>query len=419
LQRGRALASGVGMNFLPLAGEASVASRRARPSWLAVFGGGFRPFFLAAAALAVLAVPLWLLVLHGTASAGGGYLLPMAWHAHEMVFGFASAVVAGFLLTAVRNWTGRETATGAVLAGLVALWVLGRAALFAAGVLPRPLVALVDLAFLPAVAVVIARPIIASGNRRNYVMVGVLAVLTAANLAVHLDAAGVLPGWQLRGARAGVDVMVLLSAVIAGRVIPMFTRNATGAPVASSSALDIATVVTLALHTALDTAVPSSSAAAVTALLAAVVVVARARRWGGVAALREPLLWILHFGHAWIAIGLALRAASSLAPSIPSSAATHALTVGAIGSLTLGMMARVSLGHTGRPLVVRRITALSFVLLTGAAVVRVLGPIVTVPRVSYLDWLVVSGAAWSAAFALFLVAYVPILLRPRADGKPG
>lgn len=381
---------------------------------------GFRPFFLVAAILAVMAVPMWLLVLNGAARAGGVYLQPMAWHAHEMVFGYAAAVVAGFLLTAARNWTGRETATGAPLYALVLVWLLGRVVMLVPSALPAPLVALVDLAFLPAVALAIARPIVAAGSRRNYVMVAVLAVLAAANLSVHLDAAGVLPGWQLRGSHAGVDVVVLLTAVIAGRVLPMFTRNATGSTtVVSSKLLDAAALAALALYTVLDVAAPLSSVAGVVALVAALLIVARSARWGFVPALRHPLLWILHLGHAWIAVGLLLRAASTWMPSIPASAATHAFTVGTIGSLTLGMMARVSLGHTGRALAVRPVTVLAFVLLTLAACARVFGPLVSLQAVSYLRWLEISGIAWAFAFALFLVAYTRILVSPRVDGKPG
>ena len=396
--------------------QAHGASAGARQASHHLFANGFRPFFLVAALAAALAVPMWLLVLHGMTSAGGGYLQPMAWHAHEMVFGYASAVVAGFLLTAVRNWTGRETATGGALCALVLLWLGGRVALLSASALPAPLVALVDLAFLPALAVVIARPIVASGNRRNYVMLVVLGILAVANLSVHLDAAGVLPGWQLRGAHVGVDVLVLLSAVIAGRVIPMFTRNATGSKrVVSSKPLDLAAIAAIALYGVLDTAMPHSAAPGLAALAASVLVVARASRWGAVGALRDPLLWILHLGHAWIAVGLLLRAGSVLLPGIPASAATHALTVGAIGSLTLGMMVRVSLGHTGRLLAASPVTTLAFVLLTAAALARVFGPLVN----AEIRWLTISGAAWSLAFALFAVAYARILVAARVDGKPG
>ncbi len=404
-----------------LVGEPPATSAEDRKvSIHALLANGFRPFFLAAALLATVAVPIWLLALNAAASVGGRYLEPMAWHSHEMVFGYASAVVAGFLLTAVRNWTSRPTATGGSLGALVVLWALGRAVLLGSSVLPPLLVALVDIAFLPAVALVIARPIVASGSRRNYVMVAILGLLTAANVSVHLDALGVLPRWQLRGTHAGVDVIVLLAAIIGGRVIPMFTRNSTGSKsVVSSKPLDLAALAALAVYGALDVALPQSSVTSLVAFVAAVLIIARAARWGTIAALRQPLLWILHLGHAWIAVGLALRAATAIAPSIPASAATHALTVGAIGSLTLGMMVRVSLGHTGRKLAARPIAVLAFALLTLAVLARVFGPIATRGGGSYFRWLLLSGTAWSLAFALFVVAYAPVLARPRVDGKPG
>jgi uncharacterized protein involved in response to NO len=202
----------------------------------------------------------------------------------------------------------------------------------------------------------------------------------------------------------------------------MFTRNATGSTrVVSIHALDVAAVASIALYAALDVAAPISGATGVAAAAAAALVVARSVRWNTTAALRHPLLWILHFGHAWIAIGLVLRAASFVT-MIPSTAGTHALTVGAIGSLTIGMMARVSLGHTGRLLVAKPVTVAAFVLITVAACVRVLGPLLgltSLQGVSYSTWLLVSGTAWSLAFALFVVAYAKILTSPRTDGNPG
>jgi uncharacterized protein involved in response to NO len=415
------LLGGLAMQSLSLAGEPPVArSPRTAAPLRGLAANGFRPFFLVAALLAVVAVPLWLLVLGGAISAGAGYLAPMAWHAHEMVFGFAVAVIAGFLLTAVRNWTGRETATGGPLYALALLWLLGRVVLAVGASLPNLLVATVDLAFVPALAYAIARPLVASKSKRNYVMLGVLAALFLANLAVHLDALGVVSGWQLSGSHAAVDIVVVLSAIIAGRVIPMFTRNATGSKkVVSVKALDVAAIASLAVYGALDVAAPSSWAASAAAATSAALLIARAARWDPLAALRHPLLWILHFGHAWIAVGLGLRAASVVTASIPATAATHALTVGAIGSLTLGMMARVSLGHTGRPLVAHPVTVIAFVLLTLAACLRVLGPLAPALPVAYLSWLVASGIAWALAFALFLAVYGRVLSGPRVDGRPG
>lgn len=415
------IASRLQMKPLPIAGEPPPP--RARGDATPLYGlsaSGFRPFFLVAAALAVVLVPFWALVVRGSLPPNTTYLTPMGWHAHEMVFGFASAVVGGFLLTAVRNWTQRETATGAALYGFVALWGLGRLVMTVQLGLPAPLVAIIDLAFLPALALSIARPIIASGNRRNYAMIGVLALLFTANLAVHLDALGMAPGWQLRATHAAVIVLVLLAAIIAGRVIPMFTRNATGSTrIVSVAWLDRAAIAAIGGHLGFELVAPFSLPATVTAGLACVLVLARATRWGIVASLRHPLLWILHAGHAWIGIGFALRVAALMTTRVSTTAATHALTAGAIGALTLGMMARVSLGHTGRSLVLRPITVAAFVLVTLAAALRVFGPLLGASVLSYLTWVALSAIAWAAAFALFLVAYLRILVSPRVDGKPG
>lgn len=412
------------MDSLPLGKLQSASSHDSETvSFRGLSASGFRPLFFAAALSAVLTVPLWLFALSGSASLGTAYLQPMSWHAHEMVFGYASAVVAGFLLTAVKNWTGRETATGGFLYGVVFLWFLGRLVLLAGASLPKPLVAIVDLAFVPAIAVAIGRPIVASNNKRNFVMLAVLGALFAANLAVHLDALGIFAGgtgWQLRGSHAGVDILVLLCVIIRGRVVPMFTRNgASSKTVVSVPALDTAATVAVAAYAIFDVSAVSSRASCIAAAVGSLILVARSVRWGSISALSHPLLWILHFGHAWIIVGLGLRAASIVFVSIPQAAATHALTVGAIGSLTLGMMARVSLGHTGRSLHVGPVTVVGFAAITLAALLRVVGSFISPVRASYLTVLEASGALWSIAYALYVVAYAKILFTPRVDGKPG
>ncbi|MBL8612706.1 MAG: NnrS family protein [Myxococcales bacterium] len=396
--------------------EASLLRRRApAPSGVALAQKGFRPFFLAAPLFAGAVIPLWIGVLHGHALPAG-YFDPVTWHGHEMVFGFAVAVIAGFLLTAVGNWTGRETAVGAPLLGLAGLWAAGRVAVMLAPWLPRGVPLAVDGAFLPALAATLARPLVAAGNRRNFVMVAIVLGLGAASVVVHLDALGVLPGAGLRANRVGVDLVMVVTLVIAGRVFPMFTRNASGVQsIRSVPALDVACLVGMALVTALDAAgVPQ---AAWLAGVVGAVAAARTARWGARHSLREPLLWVLHVGHAWIPIGLALRALASVTPLVPASASTHALTVGAIGTLTIGMMARVSLGHTGRVLAAPPAARTAFLLVTAAALVRVAAPVVAPAHTSAA--LVVAGACWSAAFALFLAGYAKILVGPRVDGKPG
>lgn len=400
---------------LPLHGEIPQPATRPR---FAIAAKGFRPFFALAAAFAALSVPAWLLIVEGVL-APAAYLDPTSWHAHEMIFGYTVAVIAGFLLTAVGNWTQRETIVGAPLLALAGVWTLGRVAMSVAPVLPWGTAALLDLAFLPLLAVVIARPLLATDNRRNFVMLGVVASLVVANVLTHLAALGVVPPEFARRACLGaLDVIVFLMLVIAGRVVPVFTRNATGVEtIASNVWLERATAVAAIAMLVVDLCWPETRGAAVAAGVLAIVAVARAARWGSFHTLRTPLLWILHAGYLWIVIGLVLRALPAFGVPLWSSLATHALTVGAIGALTLGMMARVSLGHTGRPLVVHRAMTWAFAAVTCAALMRVFVPLAA------LRWhgqaLVVAGVLWTLAFLIYLAVYLPILTAARVDGKAG
>jgi uncharacterized protein involved in response to NO len=400
----------------PLPVHGAIPEPTTRPRF-AVAAKGFRPFFLLAPVFALMIVPVWLLVVAGVL-APASYVDAASWHAHEMIFGYTVAVIAGFLLTAVGNWTQRETILGAPLLALAAVWLLGRVAMSVAAVLPRGLAALLDLAFLPALAGVLARPLVATGNRRNFVMLGVVAALFAANLVVHLQALGVMPlGSARRACLSAVDVVVFLMLLIAGRVLPMFTRNATGVDTASSVWLERLTA-SAALATALvDVAWPETSFAAAAAGVLAIVAIARAARWGSIHTARIPLLWILHVGYAWIAVGLILRALPAVGVALENSLATHALTVGAMGALTLGMMARVALGHTGRPLSISPAMTWSFAAISLAALARVSVPLVS-PEWRF-GTLLVAGSLWTLAFLIYLIVYAPILTAPRVDGKAG
>jgi uncharacterized protein involved in response to NO len=388
-----------------------------RPRW-ALAAKGFRPFFLVATMFASAAVPLWILVVAGVLRPTA-YLDATTWHAHEMVLGYAVAVIAGFLLTAVGNWTQHETLVGTPLLALSALWALGRMTMALAGALPRGLPAIVDLAFLPVLIVVLARPLVATRSGRNFVMLGVLAALFATNVVVHLDALGMMATGAARHAcLVAVDVVVLLILIIAGRVFPMFTRNATGVTsIRGTPWLDVLTIIGMAALTVLDVFVPERATTAAAAGVVGILAVARAARWGARHTAGHPLLWILHAGYGWVVLGLLLRALAGFDRAVPGSLATHALTVGAIGSLTLGMMARVSLGHTGRALVAPSPMVWGFGAITLAAVVRAIAPMF-VPR-WYFATLVVAAGLWTLAFVLYLVAYVPVLVMPRLDGKPG
>jgi len=373
---------------------------------------GFRPFFLLAAIHAVSFLPLWLAVYTGHVDAAG-YLPAADWHGHEMIFGFTLAVMAGFLLTAVSNWTGRETATGGRLAFLAGLWLAGRLAVTFAAVLPPPIVAAVDLAFVPALAIAVGRPLLATGNRRNLVFLGILSALFAANLFMHLQANGV--GHASRPALlAALDVVVLVALIIGGRIIPAFTRNATGEATRSIRWVERIVLPAMVAVGVTTLVAPGSLLAGGFAGATGVLVLVRMRHWSTGATFSRPILWVLHLGHAWIGVGLLLRAAAAFWPGVPSTAATHALTLGPIGTLTLGMMTRVALGHTGRPLRVARPIVAAYGLLTAAVVLRALLP-VALPALTVRAY-VASGIAWTTAFALYAIVYLPILTAPRATG---
>lgn len=380
---------------------------------VAVLGSrGFRPFFLLGGAFAALVVPYWVLAFTG-ATAPAGPLAGIAWHAHEMIHGFTVAIIAGFLLTAVTNWTGRETAVGGGLWALALLWLAGRAALLA---VPGPIASVIDLLFLPALAVAIGRPILRAGNLRNAAFPLLLLALWTTNLAAHLDAHGVLPGAATAAHRVAVHLIAVIILVVTGRIIPGFTRNATGvATIRNVRALDwTATLATAAL--ALLQLATAPALQAIVAGVAAVSVLGRAWFWGARHTLREPLLWVLHAGHAFVGIGLALEALEPLV-GFARSISLHAITVGGIGALTIGMMARVALGHSGRPLRVRPVIGLAFGAVILAALARVLGPLF-LPS-SFITWMWTAAVLWAAAFAAYVVVYAPILARPRPDGRPG
>lgn len=393
-----------------------VEPQRANGGW-PLLALGFRPFFLLAAILAAAAVPLWLLIYLGVLEPIS-HLPPTVWHAHEMVFGFAVAVIAGFLLTAATNWTGRRTATGAGLGALAALWIAGRVALILPGV-PAWLAIGLDVAFLPILAVVLAIPLIATGNRRNVVFPIVLAVLGLINLAIHLGAIGAIDWDPSRRLRIAIDLILLVIGVLGGRVIPSFTKNALPqAKVNPSPKASVLALLSIAALAIAEMASDNSAIIGSVALAAGIVNALRMRGWGTFATLGTPILWILHAGYAWLAAGLVLRGVAELTGIIPIDAGIHALTLGAVGSMIVGMMSRVALGHTGRSIVPAPLTIAAYWLVNAAALLRVAFALTFDDTLRAIS-LIGSGALWSLAFACFLVVYWPILSRPRADGRPG
>ncbi|HRE89738.1 MAG TPA: NnrS family protein [Myxococcota bacterium] len=375
---------------------------------------GFRPFFLLAALLVALWLPLWL----GIHLGGLGVPLvldPGSWHAHELLFGFAGAVLAGFLLTAARNWTKGEVPTGRSLMALVLLWVAGRLLMLLGGDLPLAVVAIVTCAFLPAVAVSLMRTLVKAKNRRNYAFPILLLVMGGFEVALFaLDFA------ERRALlRASLDVVVVFLVVMGGRVIPFFTRNALkDATVSTPSWLAWgATISTAALIPAGLLFVETPLVPAVVALVAGALNLARLSGWASLATRRNALLWVLHLGYLWVGLGLVLRGLSVWVPELGGPSLAHSLAIGALGTLVVGMMARVALGHTGRPLVAPRLMVAAFVLPTVAALLRVGLPVVSPDLYSVA--MTSSGVAMSVAFLLFAIVYAPILTRPRVDGAPG
>ncbi len=397
-----------------------LASPRGAGAAPALLGRGFRPFFLLVGVHAVLFVPAWLGIL-------AGWLPPpdwpglTQWHAHEMLFGFVGAAVAGFLLTSVPAWTGRPPVVGARLAALVAVWLAGRAAMLLAGALPGSLVTALDLAFLPALAAALA-PSLRRAKRRHGVFLLILGGLSAANLAVHLDARGVAPGLAPAGLRGAVDLAALLVAILGGRITPAFTANAfqrdgVDARLLARPWLDRLAVGTVVAYALADLVVPRSLASGAFALAASLALAARLAGWQGLRARRDALVWSLHAGYAWLALGFACVAIADLGGRLPWTTGVHALTAGAFGAMILAVMTRVGLGHTGRPLVAPRGATLAYGLVSAGALVRTFGPLAA-PSLAF-PLLVASGVLWSGAFASFLAVYAPILLRPRVDGRPG
>jgi len=382
-----------------------------------LFSAGFRPFFLCAAAWAALAVPLWLCVFAGSVELPSA-LAPTVWHVHEMIYGYAAATVAGFLLTAIPNWTGRLPLQGGPLISLVLLWFVGRVAVLVSARVGHGagIAMAADLAFPVIFLAVVAREIVVGRNWRNLPMVGTLALLFLGNLLVHVEALG----WAASAAtgnRLGIATLLMLITLIGGRIVPSFTRNwlakaLPGAALpASFDTFDRVVMTLTALALVLWVVWTDAPIAAAAELAAGVALAARLARWRGGPTWREPLVLVLHLGYGWLALGFILLAMSGFVAWLPPTAALHALTAGAIGTMTLAVMTRASLGHTGRALVAGRGTIAIYALVTLAALVRLLAPF---GAGDYLMLLGLAGAAWTGAFGLFVVLYGPALARPRA-----
>ena len=393
-------------------GAAPGASVGALPGW-PVLRLGFRPFYLLTALLACVSVPLWVLMFAGVVP----HALPLPgllWHGHEMLFGFAAGVVAGFLLTAVRAWTGLDTARGPLLGGLACLWLAARVLVWLA---PYEVFAVVDMLLLPAVGAVLLRVLWRAGNKRNMPLVGLLFAMALANGVFHLAVLQWLAVPAMAALYAQMALVLMVVTVITGRVVPMFTRNVTpGLVIQPAPKLEQAVLAVTALALLLWVLEVPAWLAAPVALLAAVLHAWRLAHWHPQVTWRRPILWVLHVAYAWLPLSFVLLALAQwgwVAPSL----AVHAMGVGVMGGLIIGMVTRTARGHTARPLQAGRAEVCAYVCVLLAAVVRVLLPALW--PAAYVRALDVAALLWALGFALYLWVYTPWLLRTRLDGKDG
>lgn len=380
-----------------------------------LFALGFRPFFFLAALLSPFLIGLWLFQFPGKITLST-YYTSIGWHAHEMLFGYTAAVIAGFLLTAAGNWTGMKMITGWRLILLSLVFLLGRIAPFITE-LPHWFIAASDLAFIPLVAIIIAVPVIRAKQWTNIIFVPLLLLMALANLLVHFSALGVVEISIVIGSRAMLYLVVLLIVIMGGRVIPFFTeRGVTGVKTKKWSWIEYLSPVSLLLLAASDVIYGDRALTGYFAIFAAIVHAVRLFGWYSHKIWQVPLVWILQVAYSWFIIGFIIKSMVifNLNESVFSY---HAFTIGGIGIMTLGMMARVSLGHTGREMKINKWMVLSFVLINIAAITRVILPIFF--QELYLQFIHIAGWLWISAFAIFAVIYTPMWIRPRVDGREG
>jgi uncharacterized protein involved in response to NO len=377
----------------------------------AILSYGFRPFFLFAAAWSAAAVALWIPLLKGSLYLPTA-LDPIQWHTHELIFGYVPGVIAGFLLTAVPNWTGRLPVAGAPLLALFLVWAFGRLAVLCSARIGLRLAGCIDLSFLIVLASIIARELVVGGNIRNAGVLALVGLLLIANMLSYAEV--FFSFGRGLGNRLGIAVILVLIMLIGGRIIPSFTRNwltrrATGRTPAPFGRLDVATIVASSIALAVWVTVPEGQATALLGLIACALNTIRLYRWAGERTFAEPLVLILHVAYAFVPLGFFLLLLATVWPEIVSpTGALHAWTVGAIGIMTLAVMTRASLGHTGRPLTASRPIQFIYV----AAMIAVLARLVAAFGLLREPMLNLSASAWVLAFVGFVVVYAPLLIRP-------
>lgn len=381
--------------------------RRLKYSGPALFAYGFRPFFLGGAIWSVACIVLWIPQFMGQLSLHTAYT-PLDWHIHEMLYGYIAAVVGGFLLTAVPNWTGRLPICGAPLMALATLWLLGRIAILASAQIGLPLAALVDVAFLAVLAFVAVREIVAGRNWRNLKVLVLIGTLIVGNIVFHVEV--YVTGSADYGIRIGIGAIIMLISLVGGRIVPSFTRNwlvrqQPGRLPVPFSHFDIATIGLGLVALALWVGWPATGFTGAALIAAAAMHGIRLARWAGDRTVPDRLVLVLHIGYAFVPLGFALTGLSILDPAImPSSAGIHAWTAGAMGMMTLAVMTRASLGHTSQPLTAGAGTQAIYVLVLCAAALRIVAALN-----GSMPLMEAAGAAWVAAFGGFAVLYGPLL----------
>ena len=378
---------------------------------------GFRPFFLGASLFAVQTMVTWLLVYRSGRSLRLEGISIFQWHAHEMLYGYSMAVIAGFLLTAAWNWTGHRTASGPGLAVIFLFWLAARV-LMVNGTAFLPYAAAADLAFMLGLGIAVARPIIRVRQKRQALVLVMLALLAAGNVLFYLGAVGVVDGGTRHGLYAGLYLVLGMVLFMGRRVIPFFTERGVGYEVKLRNDRwnDLSTIALYPLFAVSEIFFPHHAAGAVLASLLLVLNSVRVGRWHTLGIWQKPLLWGLFAAFLMINLGFLLRALA-LVTTVADYLPVHAYAVGGIGVVTLSMMARVTLGHTGRN--VHRAPPIMAWLLIGmalTAVIRVFLPLIDPGH--YTLWITVSGVMWIVSFTLFAIIFVPMLVRPRVDDKP-
>lgn len=384
------------------------------------FAYGFRPFFLLAGVYACVAIIIWL-GLFGAGSSGSGTFLPQLWHGHEMLFGFVSAAIAGFMLTAVPSWTGSRGFGGAPLVALVVLWLAGRVAFLPLLDLPFAVVATAELVFLPGLLILVAPSLLRSRNR-NTPLILVLAALWTCDLYFLLAARDGNFTAASTALRVALSIVLLLITVIGGRITPAFTSNALrrhGVEVSfrSSPVVERLLIVAMLAYIAVDILAATPAVVILVSTIAAALQVLRLSRWHSLKTFGEPVVWILHVAYLALPVGLVLRVVHTSAGFGWAAFWQHALGIGAAATMILAVMTRASLGHTGRELVVSPAIVIAYIALVLAMFLRVFGPAFL--PVSYGTTMLLAGGAWLVSFALFVIVYAPILVTRRVDGRSG